>query len=671
MPSHPDPAFSAAVLIGGSTYHDARLSALPSVVNNLTDLSDVLTDTTLWGLPKERCRALLDWAQPSEIMVAVSELADLARDTLLVYYSGHGIVTDEGDFVLSTRLTSLERGKFTSLPYAWVREVVGQCRALRRIVVLDCCFSGRALLAMSDPTTTVIGQVLVDGTYVLTSAPATSVSLAPLDARNTAFTGSLLELLHEGVPGRGELLTLDDMYEHTLHVMARHGWPRPQRLGTNTVGRLGILRNRAWRRILAPRREKRPVPSPRHRGLAEGVLAAVEAVSPALGPNGRDGLEMLDHAVRGPGARDGDGATSAGWDAGVDLVRETMTAMREQYGDGATTAAIILGALVAGLRDRLDSGADPTRLDEEMSGGAAQLAGELSSSTAPGASPGDQLGPAVRTALGYQEKAEAVVTAAETVGAGNVEVVLGTGEAGPTEESAFVLRTTLLAPNAAAGPVALEEPLVVVSTDGEIDLRALTAEGRSQSSAILIIAPRVSIYAARGLLHIFSQIVVVRPADPAFDLVGLHRQLSRGGPKPGWYRARRAVVLAETTTIDRPPVDLELSRNRITLLVADPVQFGLAVRALAVARSVAEAGVVPGAGAALHAAARSGEPAAGPRPAGPDTATLVRAAACEPYRRLVQAADPVGRSNAVDSLATVRGALTHAVASAGRFLTES
>jgi len=666
------------VLIGGSSYRDARLSTLPTVANNVTDLSDALTDTTLWGLPKERCRTLLDCADPREIIVALTELADLARDTFLVYYSGHGVVTEEGDLVLPTRLTSLEQSKFTSLPYAWLREIVGQCRAPRRIVVLDCCFSGRAVLAMSDTATAVIGQVDVDGTYILTSAPATSVSIAPLNARNTAFTGSLLDLLHDGVPDRGELLTLDDMYEHTLHAMARHGWPRPQKLGTNTVGRLGILRNRAWRKILSPRRDERPVPSLRRCEFADGIRAAVDAVTPALGPTGQDGLEMLDHAVLNPPAGSAEGVGSADWEAGVALVRDTMTAMREQYGDGATTAAIILGALVTGLQDLLDSGAEPSRLDAELIACAAQLARELAAGGPSGPEPAtascDQLRAAIRTALGDQENAEAVATAAEAVGASNVEVALGAGEAARAQQSAFVLGTRMLAPNAAAGPVALEDPLVVVSLDGEIDLRALGTEGRHQKSAVLIIAPRVSIYAVRGLLHTFSQVVVVRPADPAFDLASLRDQLSRRGPEVAWCRARRALVLADTTTIDRPPEDLDLSRNRITLTVSDPVQYPVAVRALAVARSVADAGVVPGAGAALHAAAQSHQARVDSGPAHGDAATLVRAAASEPHRRLVLTTDPAQRpvpGDVIDSLATVRGGLAHAVASAGRFLLAS
>src|SRR5208282_69782 len=114
-------------------------------------------------------------------------------------------------------------------------------------------------------------------------------------------------------------------------------------------------------------------------------------------------------------------------------------AMREQYGDGATTAAAILGTLVDGLQALLDSGSEPGQLDAEVGACTAWLARGLSSGSGPRPVTGneppapspDELRAAVRTALGRHEKAEAVVTAAIVVGAGNVEVV--PASAGGTE----------------------------------------------------------------------------------------------------------------------------------------------------------------------------------------------------------------------------------------------
>src|SRR5215472_8256012 len=229
-PGLPDPAASAAVLIGTSTYQDPALSPLPGVANNLADLAALLADDALWGLPAQRRSVLLDRADTADMMGSLADLADQALDTFIVYYSGHGVLARDGELLLSTPATNASRPKYTALPFGWVRDVIGRCRAARRIVILDCCFSGRALHAMSDPATAVIGQVDVDGIYVMTSAPATSASIAPPDARNTAFTGGLLGILRDGIPDLNELLSLDELYQYTLTEMVRRGWPRPQRL---------------------------------------------------------------------------------------------------------------------------------------------------------------------------------------------------------------------------------------------------------------------------------------------------------------------------------------------------------------------------------------------------------------------------------------------------------
>src|SRR5262249_18449761 len=155
------------------------------------------------------------------------------------------------------------------------------------------CFSGRALRAMAEEATTIAGQLDAEGTFIMTSAPATSVSIAPEGARNTAFTGELLGILRNGVPSLGELLCLDDLYDQALTAMVRRGWPRPQRLGTNTVGKFRFLRNRAWfRRLLPGPAPDQPAPDQpdrhaaadkptsltRYRHVAAGVRAAVGVV---------------------------------------------------------------------------------------------------------------------------------------------------------------------------------------------------------------------------------------------------------------------------------------------------------------------------------------------------------------------------------------------------------
>jgi len=342
-----------------------------------------------------------------------------------------------------------------------------------------------------------------------------------------------------------------------------------------------------------------------------------------------------------------------------------MLAMRAQHGDGATTAAVILGVLADCLHALLVAGYSPRQLDAEVSACAARLSNwmELSGARAcpAGLATADgQLRAAVRTALNGHEAAESVVTAAIAVGARNVDVIAKDASLGTDPESTFVLETALLAPNGTAVPIALDEPLIVVSTDGEVDSRALLEQARAVPSALLIVAPRISIYAMRSLLHGFSAVVVVRPVSPGFDLGALRDRVTRDGSK--WCRARRVLVHAEATTIERARTDLELERSRLTVAIADPESLTMAARALAIARSAADAGVVGGGGLLLDAAAAQAEAVS------PDGVVdaLVRAAAREPHKQLRAVA--TSGAEPVDALATVRGAFVHAIATARRYL---
>jgi TPR repeat protein len=113
------------------------------------------------------------------------------------------------------------------------------------VLILDCCFSGRAIEAMADPVSVVSGQVEIAGTYTLTSTSANAPAYAPNGGRYTAFTAALLDLLNFGVPDGPDMLTLGVIYQQLLRTLTATGRPRPERRGTQTSDLLALARNRA------------------------------------------------------------------------------------------------------------------------------------------------------------------------------------------------------------------------------------------------------------------------------------------------------------------------------------------------------------------------------------------------------------------------------------------
>jgi hypothetical protein len=99
---------------------------------------------------------------------------------------------------------------------------------------------------MSDPDTVIHGQTDIEGSFTLASSGRAQVSLAPVGARYTAFTGQLIEILTDGIPGGPEYLSLGEISRELVRAMRTRSWPSPQTHGTNNAHELDLVRNRAW-----------------------------------------------------------------------------------------------------------------------------------------------------------------------------------------------------------------------------------------------------------------------------------------------------------------------------------------------------------------------------------------------------------------------------------------
>ncbi|MFI6701386.1 caspase family protein [Streptomyces sp. NPDC050509] len=239
----PDPAASRAVLIGTAAYR--HLPALSAVEANITDLAAVLCDATVWGLPEQHCVTVTDPQSASAMLDPVHQAAEQALDTLVVYFAGHGMRDSESADLYLGLVGSRENTGYTAVAYQHVRTALRSARARRKIVVLDCCFSGRAARTLAAGDEVLAAQAAVDGAFVLTASPRDRVALAPDGERHTAFTGEMLTLLRDGIEDGPELIDLDTLHRVLEERLRAKNRPLPQRSQENGVGRLPLARNRA------------------------------------------------------------------------------------------------------------------------------------------------------------------------------------------------------------------------------------------------------------------------------------------------------------------------------------------------------------------------------------------------------------------------------------------
>ena len=244
----PDPLRSRAVLIGASQYDDEKLPDLPVVARTVSDMAVALSDPAYGAVSEGSCTVLIDEGDIRLIGRLLRSAARQAEDLLLVFYSGHGLVSGKRhELYLALPESEWAEAEFNSLEYGKLRDAVLDSPAATKVIILDCCFSGRVVTdTMADPVTEVLGQIEVDGTYVLASAQRDQVALIVPGEEYTAFTGRFLRLLRDGVADGPELLTIDDLYQRLLVTMKAEGLPQPQRRATRTAGLLALARNRAF-----------------------------------------------------------------------------------------------------------------------------------------------------------------------------------------------------------------------------------------------------------------------------------------------------------------------------------------------------------------------------------------------------------------------------------------
>ncbi|WP_051791757.1 caspase family protein [Amycolatopsis jejuensis] len=202
MSALPDPGRSRAILIGTSDFESDLLENLPSVHNNLSDLRSALSDPQTGVLGWDQCHVVDNADSPASLTKRLRRFSRQAEDLLLVYYAGHGIRDERHDrLYLTTRETDPDEPETTGVSFDTLRGAMESSFAETRLLILDCCYSGMAIGAMSDSRLDP-RQIRIRGTTVIASSPKNRVSLSPPGERNTAFTGELLSLLTSRSHGR-------------------------------------------------------------------------------------------------------------------------------------------------------------------------------------------------------------------------------------------------------------------------------------------------------------------------------------------------------------------------------------------------------------------------------------------------------------------------------------
>ena len=239
---------SRALLVGcGHHATGSRLPDVPAVGRTILDLGQALANTC--QLAPSQLAILTNPPSPREIGVALTESAAAATDTLLIYYVGHGLVGADRQLYLATLATTdLNRGiaSHQALAYADILPVIAGSPARLAVIVLDCCFSGRAYGQRTGDGGEAFNATRRHGIYLMTATGSDELAWAPDGERHTSFTGELISLLERGDPTGPPWLTLDSIYRALDRALQAKGAPRPRRQAADTGDTQLFTLNRAY-----------------------------------------------------------------------------------------------------------------------------------------------------------------------------------------------------------------------------------------------------------------------------------------------------------------------------------------------------------------------------------------------------------------------------------------
>ncbi|MDJ0617936.1 MAG: HEAT repeat domain-containing protein [Calothrix sp. MO_192.B10] len=206
-----------ALLIGVGECEETKLS-LPVTVKDIQALKTLLTDSNLCGYMDNNIRLLHDAnATKDAILDSLTWLKQQAENdpeaTILVFYSGHGLLHQSGDYYLIPHDTDRTEISDTALPANTFNQALREIPAQRLLVIIDSCHAQGMATSKDDAgnnkrspipkgfTQTALPKTVIDdlkqgtGRVIFTSSTGKQLSWVRRDDTMSIYTYHFLEAL--------------------------------------------------------------------------------------------------------------------------------------------------------------------------------------------------------------------------------------------------------------------------------------------------------------------------------------------------------------------------------------------------------------------------------------------------------------------------------------------
>jgi formylglycine-generating enzyme required for sulfatase activity len=249
-----------AVVIGVNDYVDERISDLRCCVDDAKLVAKTLSEKC--GYPVENILTITDDQSRAHLrplraglQQQVSAWLKFAgeEDTVMVFFSGHGFLDDRGQGFLATQDARMDYLGLTALRTDELRDMLRQCKAGQKVLVLDCCHAGAEKdLSTDAPSSEELGSAFRDarGLVTLASCGRDEKSREWDEKGHGLFT----YYLAEGLQGKADrdrdgIVTSDELYLYThshVQTSARRLFGQAQQprriIGEDVVGVFALAR---------------------------------------------------------------------------------------------------------------------------------------------------------------------------------------------------------------------------------------------------------------------------------------------------------------------------------------------------------------------------------------------------------------------------------------------
>lgn len=187
-----------------------------------------------------------------------------AATDLLIFYVGHAGFLFDREYFLALRSTIRGREPTTGFRIKALAYTIDLHFANRRVfLILDCCFAGEAVDDFQFEGSSAVSRVIetqsrealrASGTSLMVASSKDEPAVAPSGAEYTMFSECFLDILRNGIPGAGALLTLNEIGD-AVEVLLRERFGQravrpevhsPRQRGADIAKRIQLFPNPAF-----------------------------------------------------------------------------------------------------------------------------------------------------------------------------------------------------------------------------------------------------------------------------------------------------------------------------------------------------------------------------------------------------------------------------------------